>query len=49
MPPPGSRRSRPLVQDNTIQAIYWYNLLMVNYTAHKQIAFYIFKIQQFIE
>ena len=23
-----------IVQDNTIQALYWYNLLMVNYTAH---------------
>ena len=24
-----------LVQDNTIQALYWYNLLLVNYTAHQ--------------
>ena len=31
---PWIKEIQTLVQDNTIQALYWYNLLMVNYTAH---------------
>ena len=30
---PWIKEIQTLVQDNTIQALYWYNLLMVNYTA----------------